>query len=190
MLSFRQTLKAASLTTPFSVRDDLQTHPESVRDLLRVLRLPSAYLDWTLHQQLWEKTHDNIQGLTCIDKNTAVITSQSHIFLAKSTDTSRYSNIVQTKSVADLANETDLGLPCDHFSDPDHRDGLIFFVFDVDDDSGTVASALVACDLTFQVIGYTRLGDDVSAACCAFHPLERPAVLEGGRVPDTQAPGP
>jgi len=170
VLSFRQTLKAASLTTPFSVRNDLQTHPESVRDLLRVLRLPSAYLDWTLHQQLWEKTHDNIQGLTCIDKNTAVITSQSHIFLAKSTDTSRYANIVQTKSVADLANQTDLGLPCDHFSDPDHRDGLVFFVFDVDDDSGTVASALVACDLTFEVIGYTRLGDDVSAACCAVHP--------------------
>ena len=92
--------------------------------------------------------------------------------------------------MADLANQTDLGLPCDHFSDPDHRDGLVFFVFDVDDDSGTVASALVACDLTFEVIGYTRLGDGVSAACWRRSPLERPAVFEGGRVPDAQAPGP
>ena len=158
--------------------------------LLRVLRLPSAYLDWTLHQQLWEKTHDNIQGLTCIDKNTAVITSQSHIFLAKSTDTSRYANIVQTKSVADLANQTDLGLPCDHFSDPDHRDGLVFFVFDVDDDSGTVASALVACDLTFAGHRLHQAGRRRERCLLRRSPLERPAVLEGGRVPDAQAPGP
>lgn len=167
--SLRQTLQSAGLPTPFSVREDLETHPASIRELLRVLQLPVAYLDWDQEQQLWEKTHNNIQGLACIDGDTCVITSQTHIFLARSTANSRYSDIVRKEAVADLTSQTDLGLACDHFSDPDHRNGLIFFVFDVDG-GGDVSSALFACDLTFRVVGYTKIGENVSSACCAFHP--------------------
>lgn len=166
MRSLRQSLDDAGLTGRFSLREHFETHPKMLGETLRVLGLPAARLDLESREELWEKSVQDAQGIACIDRDTSVITVAKKLFSTRSRD-SRYDRIVATHDVAHFSDQTKPRLSgCDHFSDPDHRNGLTFFVFEVDGTPG----ALFACDLGFQVVGFTELEDGASNSCCAFHP--------------------
>ena len=167
-LSLKQSLLATGLELPFSFREDFETYPRSLREVIRVLGLPKLHLSWDDHDELWEKTDADAQGIACIDGSRSVITVAKKIFLTDSAGEERYGNIIQTASVAHFVDQTDVGIPCDHFSDADHRDGLIFFVFEADNDE--TPSALFGCTTDFQVVGYTKVGPEASNSCCALHP--------------------
>ena len=167
MLSFREGLQAAGLTGIFSLRDNFATYPRNLREILRVLTLPDARLDAAAHEELWEKSAADAQGIACLDTDTAVVTLKDEMLLVSSSSGAEFEQVDRRANVAHFADQTSPRLEgCGHFSDLDHSEGLIFFVFEVEGQAG----GLFACDVDFNVVGYTVLDADASDSCCAVHP--------------------
>jgi len=170
MRSLRESLAAAGLHGPFSLRDSFETFPSTMGEVIRVLNLPPIRLNATDYEELWEKSEQDAQGIACIDGDSSVITIAKKLFLTKSNHR-RYEDVETVLDVAHFSDQTDPHLDgCDHFSDPDLSDGLVFFVFEVKQGSESRPGALFVCDLDFRVVGFTEIEPNASNSCCARHP--------------------
>jgi hypothetical protein len=179
MSSLKEALAAAGVGIPFSLRGDFEIHPPSLREIMRILRLPPMRLDAGGYEEIWEKSGQDAQGIACIDPNVGVITIAKKLLFARTTDVP-FEKIEMSFDVPHFSRQTIPQLSgCDHFSDPDFRDGLLFFVLEVENRAG----ALFACDLNFNVVGFTEIEAEASNACCAFHPWNGRLYLKDSTSP-------
>ena len=127
---------AAALThvgkkSPFSVRNDFQTYPKSLREMMRIMNLPKPDLGQLKNRRVYEFSVDDAQGLTYATGDTWYLTSQWKLFQfwIEGQDIYRPTAIRQVKSIHlhELINAAGLNKnDYDHIGDVDCFQDMLF----------------------------------------------------------------
>ena len=175
MQSLRLSLAKLGMKPPFSVRSNLQTYPESLSELMKIMNLPNPDFAKLQYKRIFDFTEENAQGVTYSYEDNWMLSSEGNIFKYKIEGANLYvpTNVTRLKA-ASLQNllkltamdETEFN----HIGDIDYYNGLVFAPIKCTSGDAHVVLALSG-DL--ELVGYSRLAMSTGDSWCTVNPWTR-----------------
>ena len=174
MESLSLSLTKVGMKPPFSVRSNLQTHPESLRELMRIMNLPNLGFLFQ-YRRVYDFTEENAQGITYGYKDNWFLSSERNLFKYKFAGANLYMPTtvrrLKAVSLSKLLKPTALDeTEFDHIGDLDYHKGLVFAPIRC---TSGGAHVVLALSEDLELVCYSRLSMNTKDSWCTVNPWTR-----------------
>jgi hypothetical protein len=175
MESLVKSLAKVEKKPPFSLRKGFQSHPSSLREMMRIMNLPNPDIETLEYRMVFDFSEDNSQGIAYADGNTWFLSSEYIIsqFVINGADLYNPTDWGCTKEVnlSNLIEATNLNpAEFNHIGAIDYFEGLLFAPIKCTTNEGHI---LLGLSKDLEVVGYSRLPTTASDSFCAINPWNR-----------------
>lgn len=181
MISLVKSLENINIRPPFRLSNDLQTYPNSLREMVRIMNLPIPKIKTLKHRRVHDFTEENAQGIAYGFGNVWYLSSEKNIFKFIVNGENIYENPAfikeKSKSISELLSELNIANKnYDHIGDIDFFEDILFV--NLRYKKNLKNPLLLALSENLEVIGYSLLPVDVKDAWCAINPWDQMLYVE------------
>lgn len=173
MKSLRRSLYWTGKIPPIRIPSGLQTHPKSLKEIMRILSLPKPKIETLEKRKVVDFAENDAQGLAYAYGDIWLLSSAERIFRYSIQGSDLYRPSVRrlkpTRELSDLVAE----LPVqegsyDHIGDIDFFNGLVFAPLRRSNERPP--HLLLALSGNLEIVGYSALPLDTGESWCAVNP--------------------
>ena len=172
MTSLVDSLKKVDRDLPFSISDGFQTHPGSLREMLRIMNLPKPELSSFSYKKIYEFSVADPQGIAYAAGNTWFLSSQWQVFEFEISGSQLYSPTtikkISTRHLYSIMDEIGLSRNLyDHIGDVHFINGVLILPIRRKNNAGP--HLLVGMSTSMEVVSFCEIPES-SDSWCVINP--------------------